>query len=222
MKPLAFKSQISALRSRLQHELPGITAHLKMAPGLRSKPELLSISDKPCRTAGVLALLYPLHDSTPGILLTKRREDLPEHAGQISFPGGRQEPEETLVQTALRETKEEIGLSPSGIEVIGSLSPIYIDVSNYCVHPFVGVMHEPAAAFKLQQEEVQKVLQLPISDLASPSNHRSETREIRGLTMDIPFYFVNQEVVWGATAMILAELLMIMSEGNSIFNQSVR
>lgn len=182
-----------------------------MAPGLRRSPDVLSISNKPCKTAGVLAVLYPQQDASAGILLTKRREDLPEHAGQISFPGGRQEDEESLVQTALRETKEEIGLDPNSIQVIGSLSPIYIDVSNYCVHPFVGILKHPPSHFKIQEDEVQKVLQLPLSALASPENKRRENRILRGNSVEIPFFYVNEEVVWGATAMILAELLMVMA-----------
>lgn len=211
MKPLSFESQIDVLRSNLQRDLPGVTAHLTMAPGLRSSPDVLSISNKPCKTAGVLAVLYPQQDSSAGILLTKRREDLPEHAGQISFPGGRQENEESLVQTALRETEEEIGLDPKSIQVIGSLSPIYIDVSNYCVHPFVGVLEDSPSYFKIQEDEVQKILQLPLSELASPTNKRSENRTLRGHSVEIPFFYVNEEVVWGATAMILAELLMVMA-----------
>lgn len=211
MKSLTFESDISALQSRLQEELPGVTAHLTMAPGFRLNPDVISISDKPCRSAGVLALLYPQHNASTGILLTKRREDLPEHAGQISFPGGRQEEEESLVRTALRETEEEIGLSPTNIQVIGALSPIYIDVSNYCVHPFVGFMNHTPSSFAIQEDEVQKVLQLSITDLASPINKRKEKRELRGYNVDVPFYYIDNEVIWGATAMILAELLMVMN-----------
>ena len=211
MKPLSFESQIGALRNRLEKTLPGLSAHLTMAPGLRKTPDLLSISNKPCRQAGVLALLYPQQDQSPAVLLTKRREDLPEHAGQISFPGGRQEAQETLVQTALRETEEEIGLAATHIQVIGALSPIYIDVSNYCVHPFVGFLEYAPSSFTIQEDEVQKVLPLSIAELASPTNKRKETRILRGHPVEVPFFFVNQEVVWGATAMILAELLMIMN-----------
>ena len=210
MRPLTFESHIDVLRSRLKQDLPGAVAHLTMAPGLRASPDILSISNKPCRSAGVLAVLYPQHDASPGILLTKRREDLPEHAGQISFPGGRQEHEESLIQTALRETEEEIGLSPTSIQIIGALSPIYIDVSNYCVHPFVGIMNHAPSSFIIQEDEVQKVLQLSIAELVSPANKRTETRVLRGNPVDVPFYFVEKEIVWGATAMILAELLMIM------------
>ena len=212
MKPLTFESSISVLRGRLQEDLPGVEAHLTMAPGFRLNPDVLSTSNKACKTAGVLALLYPQHNESTGILLTKRREDLPEHAGQISFPGGRQEQEESLVETALRETEEEIGLSATSIHVIGELSPIYIDVSNYCVYPFVGFLNHTPSSFNIQEDEVQKVLQISISDLSSPANKRQEKRELRGYNVDVPFFYVNNEVIWGATAMILAELLMVMGE----------
>ncbi|MBX2820061.1 MAG: CoA pyrophosphatase [Rhodothermaceae bacterium] len=210
MKPTSFEFQIDSLRSRLQKELPGLKAHLTMAPGLRKSPDILSISKKPCRTAAVLAVLYPHQDSSVGILLTKRREDLQEHAGQISFPGGRQEQGESLQQAALRETEEEIGLPPENISIIGELSPIYIDVSNFCVHPFVGFLNHPPSSFTIQEEEVQKVLELSITELTSPENKRSENRVLRGYTVDVPFFYVSQEIVWGATAMILAELLMVL------------
>ena len=210
MRPISFESQIQALQSRLSLELPGTPAHLTMAPGYRHNPEHLSIDGKSCRKAGVLAILYPHLPSSPGILLTKRREDLPVHAGQISFPGGRQEGEETLVETALRETEEEIGLRPSRVQVVGQLSPIYISVSNYCVHPFVGILSQAPTTFNIQEDEVQNVLTLPLQELAAPETRREEIKEIDGYPARIPAFHIEREIIWGATAMILAELLILM------------
>ena len=210
METLPFETLKRDLPDRLNQVLPGITAHLTMAPALRQGPEQLSISGKPCRLAGVMALLFPHSDGFPGIILTKRREDLPEHAGQIAFPGGRQENEESLLQTALRETEEEIGLAPSLIEVLGSLTPIYINVSNYCVYPFVGILESVPPVFKLQTNEVKHILKIPIARLAAPQTRRNELRNIRGQSLKVPFYGIDSEVIWGATAMILAELLMII------------
>ena len=134
-----FAEQMAMLGQRLQQDLPGIHAHLDMAPASRSAPGALSIEGKPCRKAAVLAILFPIDDPasiSTGILLTKRKHTLSKHAGQISFPGGKQEQNETLTQTALRETHEEIGLFADDIELLGPLSPLYINVSNFCVHPF--------------------------------------------------------------------------------------
>ena len=210
METMLFESLKHVLPGRLNQVLPGITAHLTMAPASRKDPEQLIIQGKPCRAAGVMALLFPYSDGSPGILLTKRREDLPEHAGQIAFPGGRQEDEESLIQTALRETEEEIGLHPSFIHMLGPLTPIYINVSNYCVYPFVGLLDTIPSALTLEENEVQSILKISIPQLAAPQTRKEEIRIIRGQRLRVPFYAVNNEVIWGATAMILAELLMII------------
>ena len=210
MRTSSFDAQVAALRIRLKQELPGVRAHLLMAPGYRSTPDQLDITDKPCRNASVLALLFPLHPTSPGVLLIKRRDDLPEHAGQIAFPGGRQEAEETLEQTALRETEEEIGISTSQIDIIGSLSPLYISVSNYCVHPFVGVLHAVPDEFQVQRDEVQRVLKISLAQLALPSTIRTEDRLLRNQNVRIPAFYIDNERIWGATAMMLSELLATM------------
>ena len=210
MERILFASLKDVLPGRLSQTLPGINAHLTMAPASRTDPDQLIIQGKPCRSAGVMALLFPYSDGAPGLILTKRREDLPEHAGQIAFPGGRQENEESLVQTALRETEEEIGLSPSRIQMLGPLSPLYINVSNYCVYPFVGLLDEIPSTLKLEENEVHSVLKISISQLAAPQTRREEIRTIRGQRLRVPYYAINNEVIWGATAMILAELLMVL------------
>ncbi len=206
----SFEAQIDALRHRLLDDLPGPSAHLTMAPQHRNQLAQLSVEEKPCRKAGVLVALFPGSDSSTGVLLIKRRSDLPEHAGQIAFPGGRQEHDETLQETALREAYEEIGLDAATVEMLGPLTPIYIPVSNYCVYPYIGALNRLPDLFILQKTEVQHVLTVPVSQLTAPATRRSEIWKVRGADVQVPFFEVNRETIWGATAMILAELLMIM------------
>ena len=147
---------------------------------------------------------------TPGILLTKRKHNLKKHAGQISFPGGKQEKNESLIQTALRETQEEIGLIPDKIQLLGSLSPIYINVSNFCVYPFVGTLQDTPAALKPQDTEVERILKVPLHILADPTREKRKNWTIDGHEMTVPYYDYDGETIWGATAMMLAELMHVV------------
>ena len=180
-----------------------------MAPRRPGVREALRIDDKPCRNAAVMALLLP-HGPETSILLTRRPDTLNDHAGQIAFPGGRTEPGESLLDTALRETHEEAGVDPGRIDVLGPLSPLYISVSNYCVYPFAGALAEPPRELVPCSDEVERIFTVPLSLLADPSNRRIERWTIRGVPVDVPFFDVDGEVVWGATAMMLAELLALM------------
>lgn len=210
---LSFEDQIMWLGERLKRDLPGIDAHLDMAPAARLAPEALSIAGKSCRKAAVLALLFPKSD-TPHVLLTKRKHNLKKHAGQISFPGGKQEKNESLVETALRETQEEVGLFPHQIELIGSLSPIYINVSNFCVYPFVGSMPHTPVKLTPQDSEVERILKVPLHALADPAIEKRETWQINGHKMTVPFYDYDGETIWGATAMMLAELMRVVKDNS--------
>jgi 8-oxo-dGTP pyrophosphatase MutT (NUDIX family) len=203
-----FQALVAHLRSRLCLPLPGAAAHLTMAPAYRSQPDKLRIEGKPCRNAGVLALLFPEGAET-AILLTERRPDLKRHAGQISFPGGSREPDEPLYQTALRETHEEIGLAPHHIELLGPLSPLYIQVSNYCVHPFVGALEAPPQNLVFQPTEVTLIHTLKLADLRHPAARSLEPRLVYGKMVDVPVFAINGLSIWGATAMMLAELLAV-------------
>ncbi len=187
-----------------------MAAHLHMAPAARAAPDSISIANKPCRQAAVLAVLYPDEEGT-GVLLTKRKETLKKHAGQISFPGGKQEANESLKETALRETEEEIGLPPHNIDLLGALSPLYINVSNFCVFPFVGAVQHMPAALVPQDTEVERILKVPLHNLADPAILKEEIWTLRGQKMTIPYYAYEQETIWGATAMMLAELLHVIT-----------
>jgi 8-oxo-dGTP pyrophosphatase MutT (NUDIX family) len=154
-------------------------------------------------------VLVPLFQSTdaepPHVVLTRRRADLRRHAGEISFPGGRQDPEDAdLTETALREAEEEIGLTRDVVTLLGGLPPISTFATNYLIHPFVGLI--PAGQrWRVSPREVDAVLELPLRDL---QESRTRTRlQRRGISFETDAYVLDGHLIWGATYRILADLL---------------
>jgi 8-oxo-dGTP pyrophosphatase MutT (NUDIX family) len=154
--------------------------------------------------AAVLLPIYGWADQ-PGLILTERRADLRRHAGEISFPGGRRDnPSEALLETALREAHEEIGLAPDGVELLGALPPIGTFVTNYKVFPFVGLI-EAGLEFVASPTEVETVLAFSLDELRESFAMRRLVR--RGVPIRTPTYEVEGQLIWGATARILGDLL---------------
>jgi len=154
--------------------------------------------------AAVLVPLYE-HDGDLHLVFTRRRDDLRRHPGEISFPGGRQdEPDEDLVATALREAEEEIGLPVDAVEVLGALQPTPTIATNYAIYPFVGRI-EPGHVWKPSAAEVAAVLELSLSDLRAGYGRRRLLR--RGVPFRTDVYVVGENLIWGATARILGDLL---------------
>jgi 8-oxo-dGTP pyrophosphatase MutT (NUDIX family) len=168
-------------------------------------PEAAARLDAPGRTdAAVLVPLY-LDAGALHAVFTKRRDDLSRHAGEISFPGGRQDsPDEDLRRTALREADEEIGLPPDAVELVGALPPQGTFVTSYKIHPFVGVI-EAGLAWTPQPTEVEEVLELSLADLVSGFEMKRLIR--RGVPIRTPAYTVDGNLIWGATARIVQHLL---------------
>jgi 8-oxo-dGTP pyrophosphatase MutT (NUDIX family) len=153
--------------------------------------------------AAVLVPLY-LADGELHSVFTKRREDLRRHPGEISFPGGRyDEGEQDLRATALREAREEIGLQPEAVEIVGALQPTPTIATGYAVYPFVGLI-EPGHAWTLSAREVAEVLELPLRLLLEGYGRRRLLR--RGLPIRTDTYVVGDHLIWGATARILSDL----------------
>jgi len=157
------------------------------------------------RQGAVLVALYDKAGQTH-LVLTRRRDDLSHHAGQISFPGGQREDGEALPDTALREANEEIGLRLDDLTILGELSRLYIPPTDYEVHPFVA-WHAGRPRFRRQTSEVAQILEVPLSTLLDPATRHEEAWELRGMTVQVPFYLVDAHKVWGATAMMLSEFL---------------
>jgi 8-oxo-dGTP pyrophosphatase MutT (NUDIX family) len=154
--------------------------------------------------AAVLVPVYR-HGSELHAVFTRRRHDLRRHAGEISFPGGRQDSdEEDLRDTALREAEEEIGLSPDGVELVGALPLTPTFVTNYRIHPFVGVI-EPGLVWTPSAREVAEVIELSLPDLVAGYGKRRLVR--RGVPIRTDTYVVGDHLIWGATARIVGDLL---------------
>jgi 8-oxo-dGTP pyrophosphatase MutT (NUDIX family) len=151
------------------------------------------------------AVLVPLFwDDGLHAVFTKRRDDLRRHAGEISFPGGRRDPGETLHQTALREAWEEVGLPAEHVDVLGALAPVGTFVTNYAIYPFVGLI-EPGFEWVIHEREVAEVLEFKLDDLVAGHSMKRLVR--RGMAFRTDVYEVGPHMVWGATARILADLL---------------
>ena len=159
------------------------------------------------------AVLVPLFTDDAGqahVVFTRRRDDLSHHAGEISFPGGRRDPGETLIETALREAHEEVGLPREAIEVVGALAPVGTFVTNYAIYPFVGLI-EHGFEWIVQETEVAQVLELRLDELIAGHSLKRLVR--RGMAFKTDVYEVGDHMVWGATARILGDLLARTGDG---------
>jgi 8-oxo-dGTP pyrophosphatase MutT (NUDIX family) len=174
--------------------------------GVLLDPEEASALDVHGRTdAAVLVPLYVDEEGEPHLVFTRRREDLRRHAGEISVPGGREDDADSdLVQTALREAHEEIGLPPTAVDVVGALQPTPTIATSYAVYPFVGLI-EPGHEWTLSAREVAEVLELSLPDLRAGYERRRLVR--RGMPFRTDVYVVGESLIWGATARILGDLL---------------
>ncbi len=201
---------IQKIKTNLQATLPGKTAQDKMSHAIRKHATNLP---EDARTACVLALLYPKNEQWH-IAFIERQSSHPDdkHGGQISFPGGMQESTDpSLEYTALREAFEEIGVPMEAVKVLGPTTPLYIPVSNFQVFPFIGYV-ETTPTFQPQPSEVRSILEVPIKDFSKPETLKTRDMKIsKNMTLKkVPYYDVEDHVLWGATAMMLREMLEIM------------
>lgn len=194
------------LRARLAEPLPGLDAQLAMAPRPRTGWDPLRFPED-AQAAAALVLVYP-HDEYLHLALTVRGTGLRNHTGQVSLPGGRVDGQETVEEAALREANEEIGVDPDAVEVIGRLTRLHIPVSGYILHPVVGFTGR-RPAFQRAEWEVARIIEAPVSVLRDAQAIKREMRRrtVNGqsVDMDVPYYDIDGEKVWGATAMVLAE-----------------
>jgi 8-oxo-dGTP pyrophosphatase MutT (NUDIX family) len=177
-----------------------------LAAALLDPAEAATLHAHGRRNAAVLVPLYLDHGELHAVFTT-RRDDLRLHPGQISFPGGSQDDEENLRDTALREACEEIGLSPDGVEIVGALKPTPTFVTDFAVYPFVGLI-EPGQTWKPSHEEVAAILEPSVAELRAGWAERPVETSRGTFTADT--YLVGEDLIWGATARIVANLLRVL------------
>src|ERR1051325_11124233 len=205
-----FEKITKKLYRELRKELPGFSAQKLMAP-LGKKPPIEYLKENVVpKESAVLILLYPEKDTFfPTLILTERADyDGRVHSGQIAFPGGSfdKNSDIDLMQTALRETEEEIGITKETAHVLGQLPPLYIPVSNFMVTPFLSTVAEKPSC-SIQDKEVKGIIEVRIAELFSEKNKSKTIKHIKvkNQNMEVPCYTINGKIIWGATAMILSE-----------------
>ena len=203
------------LKERSKRSLPGEKAQMKMAPvPLNTNYKYPKDDPEAAHPSGVMALLFPDEKQRLQILFTLRTEKI-RHAGQISFPGGRSEPGEDLMQTALRETEEEIGISPDKIHVACSLSSFTLHKSQNKITPFVGFLLK-RPDLNPNPEEVQEAFNCDLNVLMDDHILKKEKWSLVDEEFEVPYWDIHDVPLWGATAMMLSELLVLYKEFKSV------
>ncbi len=203
-------SLIKFLTDALAEPKPGQEAQEIMMPTLSDKSRFSLTAKKDARAGGVMILLY-LKEGVIHFPLIQRPDYDGVHAKQMSFPGGKKDIEDKdLIVTALRETTEEVGIDSTKIEIIGSLTELYIIASNFNVLPVIGVLKE-VPEFIADGREVDEIIEVRLDDLMEEDKQKEKPMTIlQGITINAPYFDLNNKVVWGATAMILSELKWIL------------
>lgn len=202
---------------QLQKELenlPGETAHLEMFPQRARTSDAIKLAES-YRISAITALIY-FDDLRHQIILIERQDYDGKHSGQIGFPGGKlEETDEHEMAAALRETYEEIGIKNDQITILGKLTNVYIPVSNYLVHPFIGHLNTPPQ-FNIDTREVKSVFTFDLAKLLNEKN-KIVTDVIvgKGSTIkNVPAFLIEEKIIWGATALMLNELKIILKRIN--------
>lgn len=194
--------------------LLGEEAHAKLSPPYRLElAKKYKEKRKTAPKAGVMALFYPDKQGITHLVFILRKSYKGVHSAQVGFPGGKvEESDSNLMETALRETEEEIGVQIEKVEVIKTLSPLYIPPSNFMVHPFLGISKENLQFVK-QETEVEDIIEVQLQDFLNDSNVvNTEVPTSYNVEVEVPAFILNGHVVWGATAMMLSEIKVLLKE----------
>ncbi len=202
-----FKTYIS---EQFKYPLPGIKTHLEAAP--YRKADVDELTKKQARQSGVLILFYEKNNILHTVLI-KRAINNSNHSGQIAFPGGKKEEHDAnLIETALREANEEIGIVKEHVEVIGKLTDVFIPVSNFLVAPVIGFI-DYSPTFTLQINEVYDVVEVEVQTLIHPNTFQQQMVKLSGgAQLKVPCFVINKQIVWGATALMINELRYLIKD----------
>ena len=205
---------VAGLKAALAGKLPRVASQMKMVQDIRRKEMEKGNRDDNAKKAAVLICFYPSGRGEIHLALIRRNEYDGVHSGQISFPGGRYEDKDRdLIHTALREAEEETNILIDSVEVLGEITPVYIPPSNFIVNPVVGwTSRKPD--FIAEKAEVQEILSISISELLNPANHKIKDIIHREYNItDVPCFYIQGHIIWGATAMMLNEIKDLLGAG---------
>ncbi len=214
-------NMINDYKTKLSHPM-GLMAQLKMAPSLREK-ELIEYNNEKIKSKSAVLIILYSSDNKLFIVLTKRSKNLRKHSGQISFPGGKLDRiDDNLTETAFREAKEEIGFENKDNHILGWLSPLIIPITNFVVYPLV-VFSENKPKLIKNNDEVESIIRVPINFLTNINNIKKTNflNSTSGRFLEAPYFDVNENKVWGATAMIISELLLTLFPDSDFSKQKL-
>jgi len=208
-----FNELIKDIKIKLTEPLPGSSAHIKLAP-YRKETLNTDFSKYNPKLASTLLLFYP-SDQLIKFVLIQRPDYSGTHGGQISFPGGKKEENESLMETAIRETNEEIGVESNAIKILGKLSQVYVPPSNFLITPYIGYL-DFTPNFNPDPNEVTKVLEIELNELLKEDVIKEKIITVGAKTnnpmnINVPYLDLKNQVVWGATGVILSEFRDMMS-----------
>jgi len=204
---MTFEELKRTLPARLAVPLPGLEGQIRMAPRPRIGWRPGHVPDD-VRHSAALLLLYPV-DGIAHLMLTVRDHNLVHHAGQVSLPGGAVEAEESPEQAAVREAHEEVGLDPAAVRIVGELTPLHVPVSGNVVHAKVGLA-ETRPHWRPDSREVARIVEVSLERLADPAILAVDRMDRFERSVEVPYFGVEGEQVWGATAMLLSEFLCVL------------
>ena len=205
-----FSDFVAHLRSRYGKGLPGQKGQFPLKPYISIDRKLNPPVNKNARKSAVLALLYPI-DGVPHMALIQRPEYGGVHSGQISFPGGKVEEEDkSLLDAALRESNEEVGVEAGNIHILGPMTEIYVLASNFIVYPFIGYAdHRPD--FIIDEHEVAELLEVPFGTFLNEDVIKEKVIMSKaGFKLNAPYFDVDGRTLWGATAMMISEIVELV------------